>query len=357
MIEIDGSAGEGGGQIVRTALTLAMSTASPIRIRGIRARRSNPGLRAQHLAAVHAAAAICGARIEGAAIASPMLTFIPGALRPGHYEIDVGTAGSTMLVLQTVLPALSLCNAPSQILLRGGTHNPRAPTFEFIQHAYLPLLARLGYQTGVSLERYGFYPRGGGLVRASIEPLRRADCLELLERGPVRSRTARVLISRLPSHIAQREIDVLRDRLGLHLDACGIDTVTAPSAGNTLHVRLESLNVDTVFCGFGIRGVAAETVAGHVADEVERYLSAEVALDRHLADQLLVPLALSAGGRFSSLTPSGHTETNAEVMKRFLPVDYEALELGARRWYITLRPRNPHPQRRTNGSLIIPGPI
>jgi RNA 3'-terminal phosphate cyclase (ATP) len=341
MIEIDGSSGEGGGQVVRSSLTLAMSTALPIIIRNIRVRRSNPGLRAQHLAAVHAAAAICGARIEGAAIASRVLTFVPGALRAARYEIDVGTAGSTMLVLQTILPALSLCNAPSQILLRGGTHNPRAPTFEFIQYAYFPLLARLGYRAAVSLERNGFYPRGGGIVRASIEPLRRADSLDLLERGPIQSCTARVLISRLPSHIAQREIDVFRSRLGLYEDACGIDTVTAASAGNTLHVRVDCINVSTVFCGFGIRGVPAETVAGHVADEVEHYLAAQVALDSHLADQMLVPLALAAGGRFSTLTPSGHTETNAAVIKHFLPVDYETLELGERRWEVTLRTHRP----------------
>jgi len=341
MIEIDGAAGEGGGQVVRTALTLAMSTASPITIHNLRARRHKPGLRAQHLAAVRAAAMICGARIEGAAIASTRLTFVPGALRPGHYEIDVGTAGSTLLVLQTVLPALALCNAPSQLLLRGGTHNPRAPTFEFIEQAYLPLLARLGYRAGVRLERHGFYPRGGGLVHATIEPLLHPQFLELLERGPIRSRTARVLISGLPSHIAQREIDVLRGRLGLQQDACRIDSVSAPSAGNTLHVRLDSLNVNTVFCGFGIRGVPAETVASRVADEVERYLAATVALDSHLADQMLVPLALAAGGRFSTLAPSGHTQTNAEVIKRFLAIDYEALELGPNRWNITLRPRSP----------------
>ena len=341
MIEIDGSSGEGGGQVVRTSLTLAMSTASPISIRNIRARRNNPGLRAQHLAAVHAAAAICGARIEGAAIASTVLTFVPGELRPGHYEFDVGTAGSTMLVLQTILPALSRCSAPSRILLQGGTHNPRAPTFEFTQHAYLPLLMRLGYKTSISLERHGFYPRGGGVVHASIEPLRREDSLELLDRGPIQSRIARVLISRLPSHIAQREIDVLRSRLGLPEDACGIDTVTAPSSGNTLHVRVDCLNVSTVFCGFGIRGIPAETVAGRMADEVERYLAAQVALDSHLADQMLVPLALAAGGRFSTLTPSGHTATNAAVIKRFLPVDYETLELGDKRWEVSLR--TPHP--------------
>jgi len=343
MIEIDGSAGEGGGQVVRTALTLAMSTAAPIIIRNIRARRTNPGLRAQHLAAVHAAAVICGARIEGAAIASTALTFVPEALRPGHYEIDVGTAGSTMLVLQTILPALSRCNAPSQILLRGGTHNPRAPTFEFIEQAYLPLLTRLGYQASISLVRHGFYPRGGGVVRASIEPLHRANSLELLEQGPVQSRTAHALISRLPSHIAQREIDVLRSRLGLPEDACGIDTVTAPSAGNTLHVRIDCLNVSTIFCGFGIRGVPAETVAGRVADEVERYLAAQVALDSHLADQMLVPLALAAGGRFSTLTPSGHTETNAAVIKHFLPVDYETRELDEKRWEVSLRARRANP--------------
>jgi RNA 3'-terminal phosphate cyclase (ATP) len=343
MIEIDGSAGEGGGQVVRSALTLAMSTASPIRIRNIRAHRSKPGLRAQHLAAVRAAATVCGARIEGAAIASTSLSFIPGALRPGDYVIDVGTAGSTLLVLQTILPALSLCDAPSQILLRGGTHNPRAPTFEFIQHAYLPLLARLGYRAGVSLERHGFYPRGGGLIRASIQPLRRGGFLELLERGPIQSCTAGVLISRLARHIAQREIEVLRRRLGLHADVCGIDTVAAPSPGNAVHVRLEFSNVSTVFCGFGIRGVPAETVADRVADEVERYLAAEVALDSHLTDQVLVPLALAAGGRFSALTPSGHTETNAAVIRRFLAVDYEAVELGAERWSISLRLRSPHP--------------
>jgi RNA 3'-terminal phosphate cyclase (ATP) len=178
-------------------------------------------------------------------------------------------------------------------------------------------------------------------VRASIEPFRRGEFLELLERGPVRSRTARALISRLPSHIAQREIDVLRRRLGLQQDACRIDAVSAPSAGNALHVHLDSLNVHTVFCGFGIRGVPAETIAGRVADEVERYLAAEVALDSHLADQMLVPLALAAGGRFSTLAPSGHTQTNAEVIKRFLAVDYEALEVDANRWYVTIRPRNP----------------
>jgi RNA 3'-terminal phosphate cyclase (ATP) len=175
MIEIDGSAGEGGGQVVRTALTLAMSTAAPIIIRNIRARRSNPGLRAQHLAAVHAAAAICGARIEGAAIASTALTFVPEALRPGHYEIDVGTAGSTMLVLQTILPALSRCNAPSQILLRGGTHNPRAPG---INQSRAPRFLPPGRRSGPRFDRAtppGEFPRVTGTGASAVAHRTRAD--------------------------------------------------------------------------------------------------------------------------------------------------------------------------------------
>lgn len=337
MIEIDGSAGEGGGQILRTALSLSVCTGSPLAMRNIRAHRSDPGLRPQHLAAIHAAAAICDARTAGATIASRALWFEPGPAHAGRYEIDVGTAGSTMLVLQTILPALSFCGAPSELLLRGGTHNPRAPTFEFIRDAYLPLLKRLGFNADATLERHGFYPRGGGLVRVSIKPFHRGNALELVDRGPVTARTVRVLLSRLPATIGEREISVLRAGLGLSEEACSVDTVIAPSVGNAIHVRVDCARVSTVFCGFGIRGIPAEMVAGRLVHEVERYLNADVALDIHLADQVLLPLALGAGGRFSTLRPSGHTETNAAVIRDFLPIDYEVIELGPERWVITLR--------------------
>ena len=339
MIEIDGSMGEGGGQIVRTSLALAICTGVAVTLHDIRARRSNPGLRAQHLAAVRAAAAICGARITGDTVESRKLTFEPGPLRPGRYEIDVGTAGSTMLVLQTILPALSMCEAPSEVTLHGGTHNPLAPTFEFVRDAYLPLLRRLGFNAEISLERFGFYPRGGGVVRTSIEPLRPGRMLDLVERGVVRARSAEVLLARLPEHIAQRELGVLRGRLGLPEDACTIRNVVAFGAGNALHVRIDSTNVTTVFAGFGVRGVTAEKVATDVAHAVERYLSANVAVDAHLADQLLLPMALTAGGSFSSLRPSVHAETNAAVIQRFLPVVSDVRELEPERWLISLRPR------------------
>jgi RNA 3'-terminal phosphate cyclase (ATP) len=340
MIDIDASMGEGGGQIVRSSLALAACTGAAIALRNIRAHRDNPGLRAQHLAAVRAAAVICGARTAGANVASRDLLFEPGAVRPGRYEVDVGTAGSTMLVLQTILPALSLCSAPSEILLHGGTHNPRAPTFEFVRDSYLPLLERLGFKAQITLQRHGFFPRGGGAVRALIEPVRRGCALELIERGAVRTRSATVLLSGLPEHIAQREIGTVRARLGLPEHSCNVQNVTAHGAGNVMHVRIDCTNVTAVFAGFGARGVPAERVAAELAAEVERYLEANVAVDAHLADQLLLPLALAAGGSFSTLRPTAHTETNAAVIHKFLPIDYETSPLGPERWTIAVRPRS-----------------
>lgn len=341
MIEIDGSIGEGGGQIVRTSLALAMCTGVGVRLHNVRARRGNPGLRPQHLAAVRAAASVCRAKVSGAILASRELVFEPEATRPGHYEVDVGTAGSTLLVLQTLLPALSLCSAPSEVLLHGGTHNPRAPTFEFVRDAFLPLIKRLGFRARIALERHGFFPRGGGAVRAWIEPLDQGVMLELLERGPIRACRAVALLASLPEHIGEREIGVLREKLGLAAESCRVENVAAHGAGNALHVRIDSANVTTLFAGFGARGVPAETVASRLALEVEQYLNGNVALDTHLADQVLLPLALAAGGRFSTLQPSAHTATNAAIIGKFLPLDYQASELGSGRWDVAMRVRAP----------------
>ena len=351
MIEIDASMGEGGGQIVRTCLALAMCTGTAITLHNIRAHRHNPGLRAQHLAAVRAAAAICSAQVTGDSTASQLLSFRPGPIRPGHYEVDVGTAGSTMLVLQTILPALSLCNGRSELLLRGGTHNPRAPTFEFVRDAYLRLLQRVGFQAHLTLERHGFFPKGGGIVRASIEPFRRVGALELLERGSIARRMARVLISQLPDHIAQREISVLRERLQLAPDSCLIERVDAHGAGNALYVRIDCAHLTTVFDGFGIRGVPAEKVASTVAHDVQRYLDANVAVDRYLADQILLPLALGSGGQFTTVPLSTHTQTNLAVIEKFLPLEHEIRELAPGRWSFSLRPRSGALTSSTDGLL------
>ncbi|HEY7753956.1 MAG TPA: RNA 3'-terminal phosphate cyclase [Steroidobacteraceae bacterium] len=334
MIEIDASIGEGGGQVVRTALTLAACCGTPVRLFRMRERREKPGLRAQHLAAVRAAAAICDARVSGATVGSTELAFAPGRTRPGRYEIDVGTAGSTMLVLQTLLPALSFCAGPSMLVLRGGTHNPRAPTFEFVRDAYLPLIGRLGFRARIELEAYGFFPRGGGLVRATIEPLVRGRVLDLLDRGRVASRCATALCSRLPEHVARRELATLRERLGLAEHECRALHVGAPGAGNVLQLRVDCEHVTTVFSSFGMRGRPAEQVAAELAGEALRYLSASAAVDGRLADQLLLPMALTAGGAFSTLPVTLHTETNAAIIRRFLPVAYNAVPAGEDKWLI-----------------------
>src|SRR5215210_615466 len=206
MLELDGSQGEGGGQILRSSLALSMVTGTAVRIRNVRARRSKPGLMRQHLVAVQAAARIGGAQVTGAEIGSSMLTFIPGEVKPGEHVLSVGSAGSTTLVLQTVLPALLCAAEPSLLVLEGGTHNPLAPPFEFLDRAYLPLLNRMGPRVQAELERPGFYPAGGGRIVVSIEPAARLSGFELLERGEVRQRTATAIVSRLPRHIAEREL-------------------------------------------------------------------------------------------------------------------------------------------------------
>ena len=206
MLDLDGSQGEGGGQILRSSLALSMVTGTPVRIRNVRARRPKPGLMRQHLVAVQAAARIGGARVTGAEIGSSMLTFIPGVVKPGEHELSVGSAGSTTLVLQTVLPALLCAPQPSLLVLEGGTHNPMAPPFEFLERAYLPLVNRMGPRVQAELERAGFYPAGGGRIVVSIEPAARLTGFELLERGEIRRKEAMALVSRLPRHIGEREL-------------------------------------------------------------------------------------------------------------------------------------------------------
>src|SRR5580704_3876555 len=201
IIQIDGSIGEGGGQILRTALGLSMVTGQPFRIEKIRAGRDKPGLLRQHLTAVNAAAAICGASVEGAAISSRELSFSPGKVKPGEYTFSIGSAGSTTLVLQTVLPALLTANGPSSLTLEGGTHNPHAPPIDFLEKAFLPLINRMGPAVNVTLERAGFYPAGGGRVAVKIRPAAKLSPLEIPERGEIKRRAAKAVVAALPGEI------------------------------------------------------------------------------------------------------------------------------------------------------------
>lgn len=319
MIEIDGSQGEGGGQILRSSLALSIHTQQPFRITSIRANRDKPGLMRQHLTSVKAAGEICGADLIGAEMGSRELTFRPGKLSPGAYSFAIGTAGSCTLVLQTVLPPLLMADAPSTIRITGGTHNRGSPPFDFLQRAFLPQIGRMGAQVDIELARHGFYPKGGGEIRATIHPSARLSPIQIHERGAQVRSFAEAYIAALPLNIAQRELEVIGHKLGLtheQLLLRGLSNDMGP--GNAVTITVEHEHVTEVFTGFGERGVRAETVAGNAAEEARDYLRASAPVDEHLADQLLLPMALANGGSFTTTAISQHLLSNAIVIERFL---------------------------------------
>lgn len=321
MLEIDGSFGEGGGQVLRSAVALAMVTGTPVAVANVRARRRKPGLMRQHLTAVQAAAEICGARIAGADVGSTHLELTPGEVVPGDYSFAVGTAGSVTLVLQTVLPALLTASGPSRVVLEGGTHNPMAPPFPFLADTFLPLINRMGPRVTATLERPGFYPAGGGRLRVDIVPCERLRGFEIHERGKIRERRATAIVARLPRHIGERELRLVQKKLSwppsdLHLE----EIADSQGPGNVLVLRLASEALAETFVGFGQIGVKAEAVARSAIRDLRRYLKAEVPVGENLADQLLLPLALARGGGFTTLPLSRHATTQIELIQRFLDV-------------------------------------
>lgn len=337
MLIIDGDQGEGGGQVLRTALALSMCRLRPFRMINIRARRKNPGLQPQHLAAVHAAAAVAQAQVAGAEVGSATLEFAPVAIQSGTYEFHIGTAGSTTLVMQTILPALMLAAQPSSVRIEGGTHNPLAPSFEFFAQAFCPLLARMGPQLQAQLERPGFYPRGGGLLRVDIQPARALQPLVLTARGAIKSVTAEILLAHLPLHIAQRERTLLQAALSLTEEQIHIHADdSAYSPGNAISIFVRSEHLTEVFSAIGQRGLPAEAVASQVSHAVQTYLQADVAVGPHLADQLLLPLALAGAGEFLTLAPTLHTTTNLDVIRLFTDVSLTCEAVTATHWRIAI---------------------
>lgn len=319
MIELDGATGEGGGQILRTALSLSMVTGRPFRIERIRAGRDRPGLLRQHLTAVKAACAVCGGEAEGAEIGSAALVFRPGRVRAGEYSFAIGTAGSTTLVLQTVLPALMTADGPSTVTVKGGTHNPAAPSVHFLSSAYAPLIERLGPRLRIELVRHGFHPAGGGIVRAEIEPCRELTPFTLQDRGEILARSAVASIAALPGEIAKRELAVVERKLGWNGETLKIEQLSDRlGPGNILSIEVRSEHITEVFTGFGRLGVSAEAVAEETIAEVRAYLASGVPVWRNLADQLLLPMALAGAGAFRTGPLTSHTESNAEVIEQFL---------------------------------------
>ena len=337
MITIDGSHGEGGGQILRTSLALSLVTGKPFTISNIRAGRKRPGLMRQHLTAVNAAAEIGHSAVSGNSIGSEAFTFEPKAIRPGDYHFAIGSAGSCTLVLQTVLPALIAADRPSRITLEGGTHNPFAPPFDFLEKAFLPIIGRMGPTVSATLERPGFYPAGGGKFTVTVDPAGLRS-VGIFERGKVLGRTATAAVANLPVKIARREIKVAGRNLewgSEHLKAVEMENSAGP--GNILTIEIESENITEVFTGFGQKGVSAETVAKQTAKSVQEYLAHDVPVGKHLADQLLIPMAMAGGGRFRTLSPTEHTRTNIDIIRRFLDVDIVMNEYNRNEWEIDIR--------------------
>ncbi|HVO30391.1 MAG TPA: RNA 3'-terminal phosphate cyclase, partial [bacterium] len=318
MIEIDGSQGEGGGQVLRTSLSLSLVHGKPIRVTKIRASREKPGLRAQHLAAVNAAATIGNAELSGAELGSQEIRFHPKAIVPADYRIDVGTAGSTSLVLQTVLPALLMAKVPSSLVLDGGTHNPLAPPFEFLARVFLPLMNRLGAKVEAKLDRAGFYPAGGGKIRVTVEPPAKWNRLELMERGEIVKRRAMAAVVDLPLHIVERELKVVKLGLGWKKSELRTGDLTpARGPGNVVELEIESENVTEMISGVGAKGVRAERVAETCVEEAKTYLESHAPVGAHLADQLMVPLALAGGGSYRTLPLTEHAKTQIGLLKIF----------------------------------------
>jgi RNA 3'-terminal phosphate cyclase (ATP) len=335
MLSIDGSFGEGGGQIIRTSLALALVTGKAFRVYNVRAGRAKPGLQPQHLTAVRAAAEVGRAQVEGAAVGAREFTFVPGEVSAGQYRFPIGTAGSTTLVMQTVLPPLLTAEGPSLLTFEGGTHNPHAPPFEFIEKTFLPLVNRTGPTVTVELERYGFYPPGGGRFSVYVEPAAAPSRLDLVERGVVLSERARALCVNLRPDVCERELKVVSEQMGLPLDLLQLDTSdNAISPGNVLTVEIESENLTEVFTGVGQRGVLAEQVAARAVEEAKRYLEIGAPVGEHLADQLLIPLALAAGGSYTTGPLTPHTTTNIEVVRKFLPVEITTTQLTEEVWKV-----------------------
>jgi RNA 3'-terminal phosphate cyclase (ATP) len=332
-LSINGAEGEGGGQILRTSLALAMITGRPLQMSRIRAGRAKPGLRRQHLACVEAAARLCHAEVHGARVGSQELSFRPGVITGGVLEIDIGSAGSTTLVVQTILVPAIAAGVALRAVIRGGTHNPLAPPFEFLDRVWLPHLRAMGARAQLALDRHGFAPggepargrreAGHGQITVALEPGGSLRPIELVDAGPITARHATAILSRLPTHVAEREHAVVRDRLGLAAAECEVRDVRAPGPANVLLVEVERAAGRELVSAFGEKGLRAEQVAEQACDELAAFLAAGVPVGVHLADQLVLPLAVAGGGRFRTLPLSRHATTNIATIRAFLDVAIE----------------------------------
>jgi RNA 3'-terminal phosphate cyclase (ATP) len=321
LIPVDGSRGEGGGQILRAALALSTVTGQGFEIARIRAGRARPGLRPQHLAAVRAATLVCGARVGGAFEGSPDLRFEPGPVQAGDFRFEIATAGAATLVLQTVLAPLATAGEESRVAVTGGTHVPASPSFHYLAQHWAAVVDRLGLSVRPQLVRAGFYPPGGGEILATVRPWSRPARLSLEQRGELREIRGTSGGARLKNDVARRQADAAREKLweARRLEsAWTVADVPAPSPGSFLLLEAVFEEGRAAFGFLGERGVRAEALGDRAARTLLKFLEGEGATDAHLADQLAVPLALSqGGGRVTTDEVTQHLVTVAEVVALF----------------------------------------
>lgn len=325
---------EGGGQILRFTLPIAAITGTPIRIVRIRAKRPNPGLARQHMISVESVARLSNAKLEGLRLGSQELTFIPGSIRGGKYDFDIGTAGSITLVLQALLPVMAFTRDYVEVTITGGTNNPMAPPIDYLERVLLPVLRMMGFDPRIELLRRGFYPVGGGIVKASstsIEGMLKP--IHIVEFGHVKRIAGIAYSSRLPSHIVDRMVSTVEKLLSKR----GYDIVlekeilqppnprcaASPGCGVLLYAELSS-GARIASDSLGVRGKPAEKVAEEAVRDLESQIEVAYPVDRHLADQLIIWMAL-AGGESSIATTelTLHTVTCIELARQLLDVEFE----------------------------------
>lgn len=329
MIEIDGSFGEGGGQILRTALSLSSLFLKPFRIFNIRKGRKKPGLMPQHLTCVRAMQLISGAEVAGDKIGSSVLVFKPKSVKAGEFFFDIGTAGSTSLVLQTIVPSLIFSSEKTSVILKGGTHVPFSPSFDYIAEVFAPVLGKMGIRIELKIESYGFYPKGGGNIRVDIFPAKDIKPLRVTERGAILMIKGYSGTGNLPLSIAERQksaaIKKIQTEIKDLMQPVDIEilNVSSPGQGTFIYLHSETEKAIAGFTSLGERGKKAEAVGEEAAEEFSEYYFTNVAFDRHLPDQIVLYLSMSKEESiFTTSCITQHLMTNLWVIGLFTGFHY-----------------------------------
>lgn len=341
MINVDGSYGEGGGQILRSALALSMVTRKAFTIENIRARRSRAGLAGGHLLAIDAAQQVCKAKVTGNQVGSKKIKFEPGITIPGWYEFAAGSRGSASLVLQTIMPSLMTAAGPSVLKFSGGTDVPQSPPVRFFKQTFLPHLQKLGPSLKVVLDAPGYYPAGGGRLNVEIEPKRKLDTtpLDLTSRGELLERKCHIVIANLSQNTARRQTEAFIAESGWDESAISVEDIEQlKGPGNMVSVMLRFEHMTEIITCFGQMGDPPEKAARQAASEAAFFMNAQAAVGEHLADQLLLPMAMAGGGKMTTTSPSRHTRTNIHVISQFMDnVKFIVEPHGEKAWMIQVK--------------------